>query len=93
MKLYSYGGYGVDIQLHSRYIPSDVFWGEKGNSYVVVTPRAPEQATLIHPEHGSVNLVSINGLGEIRWNVQRFDARQSEGHAAMKFFNLTLKKQ
>ena len=46
MRVYKYGGYGVDVQLMSYNNPSDVFWSEKCNSYVMVEPRDPERVAV-----------------------------------------------
>lgn len=89
MKAYDFGDYGVDIRIYNRFDPPDVFWSERGNSYVMVEPRDPERALFFHPEHGPVNLVSINGLGEIRWDVLPWEVDKPEQKAAMEFFNLS----
>ena len=93
MGVYKYGGYGVDVKLISYSNPSDVFWSEKCNSYVIVEPRDPDRALFTHPEHGPVNLISINGMGEIRWDTLPWDVDKPEQKAAMEFFGLSLKEK
>lgn len=89
--LYNYGGCGVDVKLVSRYDPGpeDVFWSKQGSSYVLVEP-SQRGGTWIHPVHGEVNLVSINGMGEIRWDVMPWS--YGEDLEAVEYFGLTLKE-
>jgi hypothetical protein len=75
---YEYGGSGVDVKLYSERDPSDVWWSPRKpsgggyNSYVIVhDPRGPFRS----PKGDRVSLVSVNGHGEIRWDVQAYRAR------------------
>lgn len=68
------GGYGIDRKLdHMRSLPW-VFWSIGGNSFVCVANGA----------HG-LQLVSINGLGEVRWTVEAWN-RDPESMAARAYF-------
>ena len=43
-----------------------------------------------HPEHGRVDLVSINGIGEIRWDVRpTLLDFVGDAKGAVKFFGIT----
>lgn len=67
------GGFGVDRKLTSMRSNAWVFWGERGNSYVVV-----------HGEKG-YSICSINGIGEMRWTVEEWN-RDAESNAARAYF-------
>ena len=67
-----YGGYGVNLQLPRDNNTPEVYWskdsqGRPNNSYVVATnPTGPWKMD----DGTRVDLVSINGIGEIRWRIE-----------------------
>jgi hypothetical protein len=69
-EVFEYGNYGVNVKL-TRMDPydKDVAW-VKGNSFVLVN--SPERGQFLI-DGQRVALVSINGLGEIRWDVWKRD--------------------
>jgi len=67
------GGYGVQIALRHMRNDAKVFWSEQSNSYVVVD------------DGDQLTLLSINGIGEIRWRVLDTD-RNAESNAAREYF-------
>lgn len=72
-EIFEYGGYGVNVKLTNANYSPDVAW-VRGNSFVLVAN--PKGRFL----HGSqrVDLVSINGIGEIRWPVPDRDIWHAE---------------
>jgi outer membrane protein assembly factor BamD len=70
----AYGGHGVDRQLATMESGPAVFWGARSNSYVVA-----------QREDGRYRLLSINGIGEIRWTVEDWN-RDAESEAARAYF-------
>lgn len=80
---------GVAIQLTDSNNSSQVFWGELGNSYVIVP--AAENSTPRYcfrtPIGRKVELFSINGSGEIRWVVSHPTTRPEELDA-IEYFGL-----
>lgn len=72
-EVFEYGGYGVNIKLTSASTSKDVVW-VRGNSFVLVDD--PEGDFLLGEQR--VNLVSVNGIGEIRWDVREHDIKQAE---------------
>ena len=107
MNCQKYGGRGVNIALHSKYYPAGVYWSpvvhgrggsySGGNSFVMVKESDPDRALFEHPEHGSVDLVSINGIGEVRWKIEpwdvRYDEHMSDEHrSAIKFFGALVRE-
>ena len=72
-----YGGYGVSKQLHHTHDTEEVKW-VRSNSFVIVF-RAyrklsdDESNTFKTAEGAIVDLVSINGIGEIRWQAEVSD--------------------
>jgi hypothetical protein len=71
MGVYQYGGYGVDVKLHSKTVPSDVYWDAVANSYVLVEDKEGLWAT---QDGKRVSIVSVNGIGEIRWHLREYEA-------------------
>lgn len=73
-----YGGFGVDYKIQdARNIPGELWWSPRGpdgyggfNSYVVV---ASDHGIFLLPDGERVDIVSINGLGEVRWPVMAHD--------------------
>lgn len=72
------GGHGVDIRLTSMRSNQFVFWSARGNSYVVVRDGAVNE-----PE--KFRILSINGIGEIRWTVEDWN-RDAESEEARAYF-------
>lgn len=68
------GGYGVNRQLRSMQSNAGVWWSPKGNSYVACKR-----------DDGTFAVVSINGIGEIRWTVEPWN-RDAESLAAVAYF-------
>ena len=64
------GEHGMNIKLERRINSNQVFWSEKANSYVV-------------REDGKI--ISINGIGEVRWYVEDWN-RDEESNAARAYF-------
>lgn len=73
-ELTEFGGHGVLRQLRSTQSNAGVWWSERFNSYVACR-RAD----------GSFVVVSINGIGEIRWTVEPWN-RDAESLAAVAYF-------
>ena len=70
-----------------------VFWSENYNSYVLVIPQDDEQGQFWHETEGQVNLYSVNGSGEVRWDVTAFNAENAPeggfgGEGAAQAFGL-----
>lgn len=68
-----FGGHGIDRKLPVMRTTPAVFWSERGNSYVVVY------------KEGNYRIISINGIGEIRWTVEEWN-RDAESVAAIQYF-------
>lgn len=60
------GGHGIDRRLHDMRNAPDVFWSAGANSYVAVALDEPTRLYGIVSQPG-FQIVSINGIGEIRW--------------------------
>ena len=88
-KLFEYGGRGVDVMLESKADPPEVFWTSTGNSYVLVRPSNESIATWSHPKLGKCHLISVNGIGEIRW-VAGFGMLEDGDLEAVDAFGLDL---
>lgn len=73
-KLSSLGGLGVDIKLHDMHTNDQVYWSPRCNSYVVVE------------SEGKLKVLSINGIGEIRWPVWMDCFPNEEDTAAFNYF-------
>ena len=72
------GGYRcVDVRLYHMNTDEDVFWSKRKNSYVLVEVPLPSgsRPTLTMPEGRVVRLVSINGIGEVRWEAMDYQLR------------------
>ena len=78
----AYGGHGVSIGLKHSENTDQVFW-VNGNSYVIVRSDKGEWST----RAGCVTccLLSINGIGEIRWAVSPRYPEKGEMQAAVYF--------
>ena len=66
--VYEYGGHGVDIRLQSTMVPPGVYWDMSENMSSTVAVADPE-GVLVTKGGTRVSLVSVNGIGEIRWHV------------------------
>jgi len=51
-----------------------IYWSKNYNSYVMVVPKDGDQGEFWHETEGQVDLYSVNGAGEIRWNISARDA-------------------
>ena len=88
-KFHKYGNFGVDYSIPAMGTNSAVFWSVKtdktngGNSYVLV--ENPEGTWVV--EGVRCDIVSINGIGEVRWNVMRYEkpGLTSDGQALVHF--------
>lgn len=77
-EVFEYGNYGVNCKLTSMQTNKDVFW-HRGNSFVVVDD--PQRGGFLLGSQ-RVSLVSINGIGEIRWPVWSREVVQALQYAA-----------
>jgi hypothetical protein len=68
------GGYGINRQLRAMTANSWVWWSSNFNSYVA-----------IQDERGA-GVISINGIGEIRWIFRINEWMDDEGKAAFDYF-------
>lgn len=86
-----YGGHGVQIGLQHANNTAQVFWSQQYNSFVI-TPDPKGQ--WLTPDDEQVSLLSINGIGEIRWPVMHYGSGMkyfregSEELAAIDYFHL-----
>lgn len=71
----TYGGLGMNIQLPHMRTTEQVFWSANGNSYVT----------------DGVRVISVNGLGEIRWSVEEWN-RDSDSNSARAYFFHSVKE-
>jgi len=88
---YKYGDHGVDVKLnHQRNTPL-IFWSPINySSYVLVDHYSAPNVYgdfWEHPVYGDVDIISINGMGEIRWAIEPSvrDPRGDE-RAALAYF-------
>ena len=73
------GDLGVRRQLHHMRSDNAVFWSDRGNSYVAcLVPGNRELCGRSNFGDSRFVVLSINGLGEIRWYVE-VDPRQYSG--------------
>jgi hypothetical protein len=68
----------VNVQLANLYTTPDVFWSARGNSYVLAS-NAQDAAQPL--------LVSVNGLGEVRWTVDDRALQRALRHERESWFN------
>lgn len=92
-KAVMYGGHGVQITLNYFLNTNRVFWSSRGNSFVMVGVEKPEHYSFITPTGLHVKLLSINGIGEIRWTCDPRDLKYTGGdadetHEAVEYFKL-----
>lgn len=74
-EVFEYGGYGVNCKLTEMRTNKDVVW-VRGNSFVLV--KNEERGPFFAPNGDRVDLVSINGIGEVRWPVWERDIESAE---------------
>jgi hypothetical protein len=80
----------VDVQLRGKgWDPTVVYWDARGNSFAVFTPPPSLEGEARTVSDQGVVLVSINGIGEVRWAVHRTDAGYEENREAVAHFGLT----
>ena len=83
-------GLRVDVRLRGRGCdPKGVFWSPEHNSFAVVLPREGERADARLTSEQGVMLLSVNGHGEIRWDVDPRSAGMPENREAVEHFGLT----
>lgn len=69
----------VDVELHDMVSTPDVHWSARSNSYVLVST---DRGGFTLADGRKAALVSVNGAGEVRWDVQAWSlehAVKSEG--------------
>lgn len=85
-----FGGDGVRIALYGKgRDAAAVFWDTHSNSFVVVKPDENMTGDKRYVSDQGVVLVSINGIGEIRWMVPGSQAQWNENKEATAHFGLT----
>ena len=82
--MYQFGAHGVDVKLYSMSSDANIVW-VRGNSYVRVQVREGDEEylrqSLTHRnDYGEeYYIVSVNGIGEVRWYVNNnFDLKRPE---------------
>lgn len=100
MKVLKYGGRGVEIALLSASDPGPdtVFWSKRSykpdgevdrhghNSFVIV---ADVRGGWLTKDGVEVALLSVNGIGEIRWSVSSREYDHCNAEGAIEHFGLT----
>jgi hypothetical protein len=83
-------GLRVDVELRSVRNTPAVFWDSRHNSFVIVKPPAGDSSAVkrLTSDQG-VMLLSVNGGGEIRWDVDAGSAKWQENAEAVAYFKLT----
>jgi hypothetical protein len=90
--MYQFGDKGVDVKLHDMSSTANIVW-VRGNSYVRVA--VPVDATeydrqykLHRNDYGEeYYIISVNGIGEIRWEVNNnFDLHRPENADVADYF-------
>jgi hypothetical protein len=94
-KMYKFGGHGVDVKLYDMSNTANIVW-VRGNSYVrVQVPEPaefhqgwpPEALTHRNNDGEAYYIVSVNGMGEVRWYVNNtFDLRRPENADVADYF-------
>lgn len=79
----------TDAEIRSPRTPG-VFWSSTHNSYVLARPlRGAVKDGWLTPDGQRVQLVSINGIGEVRWYIRpRPWAQQADDQEAIDHFRL-----
>jgi hypothetical protein len=77
-EVFDYGGYGVNCKItHMDTGDKDIAW-VRGNSFVIVNN---DKGAFLMGQT-PVDLVSINGIGEIRWRVWERDITSAQEYEA-----------
>lgn len=91
--MYRFGDKGVDVKLHNMHLTPDICWF-KGNSYVrVAVPFDAddyEKQYMVHTNKQGEQylIVSVNGIGEIRWPVNNhYDLEREENKIVADYFH------
>lgn len=82
-RVFKHGGYGVDVKLNTMETTTDVFW-IRGNSYVLV---AEDRGHFKTKDGTRVAIVSVNGIGEVRWVFWESSVRDALRHQAAGTLN------
>ena len=89
------GDKGIDHKLYEMRNDSQVFWSATANSFVLVHDsqftNGKRSASWLHPFLGRVALYSINGVGEICWDVvpmRKKNFQALEDREAIDYFGL-----
>lgn len=98
-RVQKYGGRGVDIKLRSHTDPpkDTVFWSPQKyhpngdpaggfNSFVVVDD--PKHGNFATPDGQRVSVISVNGIGEIRWRVEIYGDKPHYDEGSVEHFEL-----
>ncbi len=74
MQIYNYDRRGVNMKLKSLIDPPDVYWHKNGvASYVLVSDE--KNGNFTTGDGTRVRVVSVDGLGEIRWDVDHHNGK------------------
>ncbi len=101
-KIYKMGGHGVKIQLKcapnngGEFTYQDVYWTSGIYASYVLVEAGDVSCYWLTPDGQKVRLISINGLGEIRWEVtpdSSWGADVDETVAAFKLEKENVKKE
>jgi len=80
----------ADIKVHVVFSNSQVYWSGTGNSYVVVQDAKGPWVYALEPGLSQrVRLLSINGIGEVRWGVSSEQGSTSGDRDAAEYFGLS----
>jgi hypothetical protein len=85
MKIFEFEQDGCSARLQNSITTDSIFWSETGNSFVLVADLA---GPWVAPCGEVVGLFSINGIGEIRWEVCNVTRKTAEEQAAITHFKL-----
>lgn len=90
---HEFGGHGVKVGLKGKgWDGAAVFWDTRGNSFAVVKPKPEQEGDKRVVSDQGVILVSINGIGEVRWTVFATQGGWDENKEATAHFGLTWEK-
>lgn len=80
----------VNVKLYGQYHDGpSVFWDSRENSFAIVKPSEEQEEDGRFVSDQGVLLVCINGIGEVRWTVDRLCAGYDEHKEAVSHFKLT----
>ena len=85
LKVHERRSHDVIVQLfHTESVPGKVYWSQRGNSYVLAEGEPPcgdEEGYGVWRVDGKwARLYSVNGAGEVRWDVRATNIRDAERH-------------